>query len=31
VGAPHRAHVERLITCVQNENVLQPGRKVAAR
>ena len=30
VGTPHRAHVERLVTCVQNKNVLQPGRKVAA-
>ena len=30
VGAPNRAHVQRLVTCVQDENVLQPARKVPA-
>src|SRR5207342_2959274 len=28
VRPPHRANVERLVTRVQDENMLQPGRKV---
>src|SRR5690348_13537715 len=27
VGAPNRAHIQRLVTGVQNQNLLHPGRK----
>src|SRR5205807_5928067 len=30
VRPPHRANVERLVARVQDENMLQPGRKVPA-